>query len=77
MKNQLDFMIYCIESYKNANNLKGAEAVALFNKYNVFDYIQASYKALHTTGREYILDDLNVYINNRKHVNARSISTQT
>jgi hypothetical protein len=67
MNNQLDFMVYCLENYKNANNLKGMEVVALFNKYRVFEYIKASYEALHTTGREYLVDDLNIYINARKH----------
>jgi hypothetical protein len=51
MNNLLDFMVYCLESYKNANHLQGAEAVALFNKYHVFEYINAGYDALHTTGR--------------------------
>jgi hypothetical protein len=66
MHNQLDFMVYCIENYKNANHLSGAEAVALFNKYRVFDYIKASYEALHTTGKDYIVDDITIYINARK-----------
>ena len=59
-------MVYCLESYKNANHLQGAEAVALFNKYHVFEYINAGYYALHTTGREYLIDDLTQYINTRK-----------
>lgn len=73
MDNRLDFMVYCIENYKNTNNLKGSETVVLFNKYRVFDYIKASYEALHTTGREYIVDDLNIYINARKNT---AISTE-
>lgn len=70
MDDRLDFLVYCIESYKNAKDLKGKEAIELFNKYRVFDYIKASYEALHTTGREYIIDDLNIYINARKQVDA-------
>lgn len=68
MDDRLDFLVYCIESYKNANGLKGRETIELFNKYRVIDYINASYEALHTTGREYIVDDLNIYINARKQV---------
>lgn len=70
MDDRLDFLVYCIESYKNSNNLKGREAIELFNKYRVLDYIIASYEALHTTGREYTVDDLNIYINARKQVDA-------
>lgn len=43
MDDRLDFLVYCIESYKNSNGLKG---------------------------REYIVDDLNIYINTRKQVDA-------
>ncbi|MDD4593192.1 MAG: DUF3791 domain-containing protein [Parabacteroides sp.] len=68
MDDKLDFLVYCIESYKNAKGLKGREAIELFNRYRVFDYIKASYEALHTTGREYIIDDLNIYISARKQV---------
>ncbi|MCL0080758.1 DUF3791 domain-containing protein [Peptococcaceae bacterium] len=70
MDGRLDFLVYCIESYKNAKGLKGRETVELFNRYRVFDYIKVSYEALHTTGREYIIEDLNIYINARKRVDA-------
>ncbi|MDD2401385.1 MAG: DUF3791 domain-containing protein [Clostridia bacterium] len=65
MDDKLDFLVYCIENYKNTKQLKGKEAIELFNKYRVFDYIKASYEALHTTGKEYIIDDLDIYINAR------------
>ncbi len=68
MDDKLDFLVYCIESYKNAKDIKGKEAIELFNRYRVFDYINASYEALHTTGREYIIDDLNIYIDARKQI---------
>ncbi|MDD2433478.1 MAG: DUF3791 domain-containing protein [Clostridia bacterium] len=68
MDDRLDFLVYCIESYKNAKGLKGKEVMELFNRYRVVDYIKASYEALHTTGKEYIVDDLNIYINARKQV---------
>lgn len=68
MDDRLDFLVYCIENYKNSKGLKGRETIALFNRYRVLDYINASYEALHTTGREYIVDDLNIYINARKQV---------
>lgn len=70
MNDKLDFLVYCIESYKNVKGLKGKEAIELFNKYRVIDYIASSYEALHTTGREYIMDDLDIYISAREQVNA-------
>ena len=68
MDDRLGFLVYCIESYKNAKGLKGKEVMELFNRYRVVDYIKASYEALHTTGKEYIVDDLNIYINAGKQV---------
>ena len=62
MEEKLDFLVYCIENYKNANGLKG--------RYRVFDYINASYEALHTTGREYIIENLSIYINARQKVDS-------
>ncbi len=66
MNNKLDFLVYCIESYKNAKGLKGKETIELFTRYRVIDYISASYEALHTTGTEYIIDDLDIYLDARK-----------
>lgn len=67
--NKLDFMVYCIENYKNTKGLKGKDVLELFNKYRVFDYIKATFDALHTTGKDYIVEDLDIYIDARKQVN--------
>ena len=69
MDNKLDFLVYCIENYKNDKDLNGMQIIELFNRYRVIDYIKASYEALHTTGKEYIIDDLDSYINTRKQMN--------
>ncbi|ABR46675.1 hypothetical protein Amet_0447 [Alkaliphilus metalliredigens QYMF] len=71
MDETLDFMVYCIESYKNAENLRGREAVELFNKYHVFDYIKASHGTQDMACREYIIEDLNMYIDARRQVDTR------
>ncbi|MBU3091719.1 DUF3791 domain-containing protein [Clostridium sp. CM028] len=70
MEQKLDFLVYCIENYKNEKGLKGKEALEFFNRYRVFDYIDASYEALHTTGREYIIEDLSIYINSKQKVDS-------
>lgn len=63
---KIDFLVYCIENYKNTKGLKGREAIDIFNRYRVIDYIDASYEALHTTGKDYIVEDLDIYIEARK-----------
>lgn len=70
---KIDFLVYCIENYKNVKGLKGKEVIELFNRYRVLDYINASYEALHTTGKEYIIDDLDIYISARKQVDSRVV----
>jgi len=66
MDDKLDFTIYCIESYKVEKNLTGSETVILFDKYDVFKFINESYEALHTISGDYIMDDITSYIDNRR-----------
>ena len=66
MYDTTDFIIYCIEEYKAAEKLNGKSVIDLFNRYNVIDYIRSCYGALHTTGRQYIVNDLNLYISARQ-----------
>jgi len=66
MDEKTNFIVYCIEEYKSSENLSGKAGIELFNRYRVIDYIRAYYEALHTTGRQYIVDDINLYINARQ-----------
>ena len=38
----------------------------LFQKYNVCEYIMECYGALHTTGENYIINDIDLYIEARQ-----------
>jgi len=60
------FLIFCIEVYRSAKNLKGKEVMQLFQKYNVCGYIMECYGALHTTGTNYIINDIDLYIEARQ-----------
>ena len=35
-------------------------------RYGVLDYLGACFDVLHTTGREYIVEDIDIFINARK-----------
>jgi general stress protein CsbA len=59
-------MVYCIEIYKTAYKMNGREVMRLFDQYEVLDYITKCYGALHTTGPEYIIEDITSYIEERK-----------
>ena len=58
MENTTKFLVYCIEIYKTAYKLNGKQVMQLFSKYKIFDYIINCYGALHTTGPEYIIEDI-------------------
>jgi hypothetical protein len=68
MDEKTDFIAYCIEEYKSAERLTGKAVIELFNRYRVLDYIRSYYEALHTTGRQYIVNDINLYIKARQSV---------
>lgn len=57
-----DFLIYCLEIYKNARNLTGKQVAELFDRYQLWDYIYSNFGALHTTGANYIIHDIDQYI---------------
>lgn len=40
--------------------------IDLFNRYCVIVYIRDYYEALHATGRQYIVDDISMYIEARQ-----------
>lgn len=66
MSRQGDFLIYCIEQYKSAKNLTGKQVAKLFSHYHVWDYIYSCFEALHTTGTNYIVEDIDLYIASRR-----------
>ena len=65
MSKESQFLIFCIEMYKQAKNLSGKEVITLFNRYRVSEYIISCYEALHTTGTQYIVEDIDRYISVR------------
>ena len=61
MSRQGDFMIYCTEQYKSVKKLTGKQVAELFTRYRVWDYIYSCFEALHTTGANYIVEDIDLY----------------
>ena len=65
MSQEARFTVFCLESYKQYRHLSGAETVGIFSRYGVFDYIREFYDVLHTTGRNYINHDIDIYLRAR------------
>ena len=66
MTKEMSFAIFCMENYKYHRNLSGKEVSEFFQRYGVFDYIREFYDILHTTGYNYINNDIDIYINSRR-----------
>ena len=62
MDSKTKFLIYCMEIYKHAENLTGAQVLERFSRFNLFDYVMEFYEILHVHGISYILQDINNYI---------------
>lgn len=65
-KEVFEFYTYCLENYATHKHLSGMSAWALFKESGADVYIIDNYDLLHTQGLEYILDDIQRYINKRK-----------
>lgn len=52
------FLLYCIEMYKLKHNINGTEAHSIFAKNNINTFILDNFGALHTTGIEYVLEEI-------------------
>lgn len=66
MSKTLEFKVFCFEAYRCDKRITGRETMKIFKKYGVLEYLGACYDVLHTTGREYIIEDIDIFIENRK-----------
>lgn len=68
MSKEYYFIIFCLESYKEYKSLTGKQAIILFEKYGVIDYLMKFYDILHSTGYQYINQDIDEYLKSRSTV---------
>jgi hypothetical protein len=62
MEDRTEFIAYCIEEYKDAEKMAGKDAIDLFKRYDIIDYIKSCYNALHVMGGLAITADINTLI---------------
>ena len=60
------FLSFCIEQYKEAKHLSGAETAKIFSMYGVLGYLEQHFEPLHSQSRQWILEDIDEFINLRK-----------
>lgn len=66
MSKEAKFLVYCMERYRHFGGLSGSEVAELFEKYGIYDYITKYFEALHTMGDDYIIKDIDDYIDSIK-----------
>lgn len=62
MSKTLRFKAFCFEMYKAEKGMTGMVTQELFERYKVFEYLDAFYGVLHTMGHRYIINDIDLYI---------------
>ena len=65
-KEVFDFYTYCLENYAIQKHISGMRAWVVFKESTADDYVIDNYDLLHTQGLDYVLDDIQRFINKRK-----------
>ena len=62
MSKTLEFKVFCFEAYRSEKKLSGRETMILFKQSGVVEYLTIGYDVLHTTGRDFIIQDIDEFI---------------
>ena len=65
-KTVFEFYTYCLENYATLKQISGMRAWVLFKETGADEYVIGNYDLLHTQGMDYVLDDIQRFINRRK-----------
>lgn len=60
------FVAFCIEEYGAAKKMSGEHVLDLFSKYGLVDYLSEFYEVLHTQGRQWLIEEIDEFIEIRK-----------
>jgi hypothetical protein len=60
------FIIFCLEHYRNFKKITAIQAFLLFRQTDAFQYLTEGYEVLHTQGKNYIVADIDDFINNHR-----------
>lgn len=71
------FISFGIEQYKNAKGLSGEEVMQVFSKYGVLEYLRDFFDVLHTQSHQWLLANIDEFINLREKEDTRTCIEQT
>jgi hypothetical protein len=61
----IEFISFCIENFKIKHNMKGRDVANLFKKSQVIQFLTEGYEMLHTQGKDYIIEEIDIFLKNR------------
>ncbi len=64
------FVAFCIEEYGAAKGMSAEQVLDLFSKYGLVDYLSEFYDVLHTQGRQWLIEEIDEYIEIRRNKEA-------
>lgn len=62
MSKETEFLIYCMERYRYIKGLSGAETARLFDRHEIYSYVNKYFEVLHTLSDQMIVQDIDEYI---------------
>ncbi len=65
-KEVFEFYTYCLENFAAREKISGMRAWVVFKESGADEYLIDNYDLLHTQGMDYILDDVQRFINRRR-----------
>lgn len=64
------FVAFCIEEYGAAKGMTGEQVFDLFTQYGVTDYLSKCFEPLHTQGHQWLIEEIDEFIEIRKNKEA-------
>lgn len=64
------FVSFCIEEYGAAKGMSGEQVLDLFSQYGVTDYLSKCFEPLHTQSRQWLIEEIDDFIEIRKNKKA-------
>ena len=61
----LEFVLFCVEMYAQKHEISGRVVMDRFSEYGVVDFLRDGYDVLHTQGRQYIISEIEIFLDNR------------
>lgn len=61
----IEFIAFCIENFKVKHGMKGKAVANLFYESKVLEFLKDAYEMLHTQSKDYIIEEIEVYLRNR------------